>query len=87
MTEELFFLDRMAVRQCAAELDVCQVVTAPLLGMYPDAVFAHDLPAHRGEEVAGEVLDGPRPLAWTQAAMKLPSAMAVPEHTIGPWPR
>ncbi|MFS8201366.1 ornithine carbamoyltransferase [Streptomyces sp. CWNU-52B] len=56
-------------------------VDAALLDRWPDASFLHDLPAHRGDEVSGEVLDGPRSLAWTQAAMKLPSAMAVLEAT------
>ncbi|WP_309141862.1 ornithine carbamoyltransferase [Streptomyces griseicoloratus] len=56
-------------------------VDAALLARRPRALFLHDLPAHRGDEVAAEVLDGPRSLAWTQAAMKLPSAMAVLEHT------
>ncbi|MFH9657419.1 ornithine carbamoyltransferase [Streptomyces sp. NPDC017248] len=55
-------------------------VDAALLDRWPGALFLHDLPAHRGDEVAGEVLDGPRSLAWTQAAMKLTSAMAVLEH-------
>ncbi|WP_052862859.1 ornithine carbamoyltransferase [Streptomyces niger] len=54
-------------------------VDSALLDRWPRAVFLHDLPAHRGDEVAGEVLDGPRSLAWTQAAMKLSSAMAVLE--------
>ena len=45
----------------------------------PDAVFMHDLPAHRGDEVTAEVLDGPRSIAFTQAACKLYSAMAVLE--------
>ncbi|MEU4352403.1 hypothetical protein [Streptomyces sp. NPDC023838] len=87
MTEELHLLDRTAVRGCAAEADVCRVVTDAPQRRYPDAVFPHDLPAHRGEEVAGKVLEGPRSLAWTRAAMRLPSAMAVPEHTVGLWPR
>ena len=46
----------------------------------PGALFLHDLPAHRGEEVSGAVLDGPRSVAWSQARMKLCSAMAVLEY-------
>ncbi|MEU2059155.1 ornithine carbamoyltransferase [Streptomyces sp. NPDC013455] len=61
-------------------------VDGALLARWPRALFLHDLPAHRGDEVAGEVLDGPRSLAWTQAAMKLPSAMAVLEHGSGSLP-
>lgn len=58
-------------------------VDAALLRRWSGAVFLHDLPAHRGDEVTAEVLDGPRSLAWTQAATKLPSGMAVLEHTVG----
>jgi ornithine carbamoyltransferase/carbamoyltransferase len=53
-----------------------------LLARWPDAKFMHDLPANRGEEVSGAVLEGPRSLAWTQAEMKLASAMAVLEWVI-----
>jgi ornithine carbamoyltransferase len=49
---------------------------------WPNAVVMHDLPAHRGEEISGEVLDGPRSIAWAQAAMKLPAAMAVLEGAV-----
>ena len=58
-------------------------VTGDLMARWPDAVFMHDLPAHRGEEVAAEVLDGPRSIAWQQARMKLASAMAVLEWCVG----
>ncbi|AZM56019.1 ornithine carbamoyltransferase [Streptomyces sp. WAC 01529] len=50
-----------------------------LMARWPHAWFLHDLPAHRGEEVSGSVLDGDRSLAWKQARMKLTSAMSTLE--------
>ncbi|HEY3524118.1 MAG TPA: ornithine carbamoyltransferase [Candidatus Limnocylindrales bacterium] len=41
------------------------------------AVALHCLPAHRGEEINADVLDGPRSLAWDQAANRLPVQQAV----------
>jgi ornithine carbamoyltransferase len=41
------------------------------------AVFMHCLPAHRGEEVSGAVIDGRRSVVWAQAANKLPAEQAV----------
>ncbi|MBW3617083.1 MAG: ornithine carbamoyltransferase [Proteobacteria bacterium] len=51
-----------------------QVDPALMARAAPQAVFLHCLPAHRGEEVAPEVLDGPQSLVWTQARNRMRSA-------------
>ena len=53
-------------------------VTPELMAMAdPDAVFLHCLPAHRGEEVSADVIDGPASLVWQQAANRLPTEQAL----------
>jgi ornithine carbamoyltransferase len=42
-----------------------------------DAVFLHCLPAKRGEEVEGSVIDGPRSVVWRQSANRLPTEEAL----------
>lgn len=49
-------------------------VTAELMARSNGAWFLHCLPARRGEEVAGDVIDGPRSMVWRQAENRMHSA-------------
>ena len=43
----------------------------------PDVVVLHCLPAHRGQEITGEVIDGPRSAVWDQAENRLHTQKAL----------
>jgi ornithine carbamoyltransferase len=47
-----------------------------------ESVFLHCLPAHRGEEVSGEVVDGARSLVWQQAANRMHAARGLLEFLL-----
>jgi ornithine carbamoyltransferase len=47
-----------------------------------NAIVLHCLPAHRGEEITGDVLDGPRSLAWVQAENRLHVGKVLLEHVV-----
>lgn len=48
----------------------------------PSAIFLHCLPAHRGEEVAEDVLEGPQSRVWDQAENRLHAQKALMEYLV-----
>ena len=58
-------------------------MNAALLEHCPDAWVMHCMPAHRGEEITDEVLDGPRSLVYDQAENRLHAQKAILERLMG----
>lgn len=54
-----------------------QVNAQLLKGAKPDSIVMHCLPAHRGQEITDEVIDGPRSVVWDQAENRLHAQKAL----------
>jgi len=60
-------------------------INARLLGLADEEAFVlHDLPAHRGQEITDDVLDGDRSAAWDQAENRLHAQKAILEQLLLP---
>jgi ornithine carbamoyltransferase len=64
-------------RDARAEVFRPYQVNQAVMDAAPNAVFMHCLPAHRGEEVTDEVIDGPRSVVFQQAGNRLYAQMAL----------
>ncbi len=60
-----------------------QVDGALMAKARPGAIFLHCLPAHRGEEVAAEVIDGPQSVVFDQAENRLHAQKAIMVKLMG----
>lgn len=65
-----------------AAFDGYIVDSAKMQRAKPDALFMHCLPAHRGEEVAAEVIDGPQSVVWDEAENRLHVQKALLEYLL-----
>ena len=59
-----------------------RVTAALMAAAADDALFMHCLPAHRGEEVDAEVIDGPQSVVWDEAENRLHAQKALLEYLI-----
>ena len=65
----------------AAFADWC--VNADMMAVAkPDALFMHCLPAHRGEEVTADVIDGPQSVVWDEAENRMHVQKALMEYLL-----
>jgi len=59
-----------------------EVTTKIMANAKPDALFMHCLPAHRGEEVSADVIDGGQSVVWDEAENRLHSQKALLEFLL-----
>jgi ornithine carbamoyltransferase len=69
------------VQRRAAFADWC-VDTQMMQLAQGDALFMHCLPAHRGEEVAADVIDGPQSVVWDEAENRMHVQKALMEFLL-----
>jgi ornithine carbamoyltransferase len=66
-----------------AAMQPYQVDAALMAQAEPGAVFLHCLPAHRGEEVTDEVIDGPQSAIWDEAENRIHAQKSILRWALG----
>ena len=78
VTDAWYSMGQESEKQARAQAFEGYTVNSALLAFAnPEAVFLHCLPAHRGQEVTDDVLDGPQSRIWPEAENRLHAARAV----------
>ena len=77
VTDTWISMGQAQARTKLAALAPFQVDAALMARAKPDAKFLHCLPAHRGEEVAADIIDGPQSLIWAEAENRLHAQKSV----------
>jgi len=66
-----------------AAMEPYRVDAALMAAAAPDALFLHCLPAHRGEEVSAEIIDGPQSAVWDEAENRIHAQKSVLRWVFG----
>lgn len=61
-----------------------QIDSRVMASAHPDALFMHCLPAHRGEEVSADIIDGPQSVVFEEAENRLHAQKALLEFLMCP---
>jgi len=77
ITDTFVSIHHQATDRTKDFLPLFQVNSSLMKKANPDAIFLHCLPAKRGQEVTGEVIDGPQSVIWDEAENRLHAQKAL----------
>lgn len=83
MTDTWVSMNQTALEERRSALARFQVTQEIMAKAKPGAIFMHCLPAHRGEEMSADVIDGPQSVVWDQAENRLHGQKAILRWCLG----